>query len=550
MKKILTWICIINLLWITGCSGKDAVMEEESDTSVNDLAASEASFTQDAEEAVVDNAESKIADSKESEVETLDTEEQEAEPETLDTEEPEGMSEEVIEQLQYWLNTYRPPLPGADAEILQLQGYSNLELRMEDSCYPALRESLQQYSEQAKNYAEDSSYQVIVHRADVRALSFLEIREEGAVCRGYHFDPETGRTLALEDIVHDVDRLSLIIESQLRINYPDVDFADDMAKRLKQIWQDEEATWTISYHGICFYIPSETLASKKGILLHAAVLFQDVPDLFAEKYMQIPEAYTIELEDDIPLLYDIDMDGSIDRIQVFHYLQAEPKDTEIQINDKKCAGYYDGMYNDQSIRWTYLLHTAGNRNYIVFWTVGELDGSGCYGVYAVENGEIEYRGCEEKNIYLGENRITDPACVRVDNPGDPIFSGFFWNEIDYYIDESGFWQTDNKIYYYHDTGREIKALVELKMPLVDPYTGEMAGAEITLPEGTYMEPLRTDLHTWSDFVLEDGSVCRMEFDEPYPNSDWDKVEYNGKDVLGECISAYPSQTKLNRKAGQ
>ena len=73
MKKILTWICIINLLWITGCSGKDVVMEEESDTGVNDVAALEATFTQNEEEAVVDDTEL----------------------ETLDTEEPAGIEEKI-----------------------------------------------------------------------------------------------------------------------------------------------------------------------------------------------------------------------------------------------------------------------------------------------------------------------------------------------------------------------------------------------------------------------------------------------------------------------
>ncbi len=539
MKKILTWICIINLLWITGCSGKDVVMEEESDTGVNDVAASEASFTQNEEETVVDDAEPEEADDRKSDVVALDVEKREAKSERLDTEEPTEMSVEVMEQLQFWLDTYRPPLPGTEAEILQLNG---LALRMEDSAYPELREWLQQYREQAKDYA----HQVIMYRADVRALSFLETREDGSVYRGYQFDPEMGQEIALADIVHDVDRLSLIIESQLRINYPDVDFAEDMAKRLKQMWQDEEAAWTISYHGICFYIPSEMLAAKKGILLHAAVVFQDVPDLFAERYMQIPEAYTIELEDDIPLLYDIDMDGSIDRIQVFHYPRSEEKDTEIQINGERCAGYYDDEYNDDYIRWTYLLHTAENRNYIVFWTCGMLDGEGCYGVYAVEDGKIEYKGCEEKNIYLGTVRITDPAYVRITHSSDPIMPGFFWNETVYYIDESGFWQTDNEIYYYHDTTWEIKAWIELKMPLVDPYTGEMLGEEITLPKGTYMELLRTDLWTWCDFVLEDGSVCRMEFDEPFAAPSW-IVEYKGIGVESGCLSMHPSQTKLDRE---
>ena len=542
MKKILTWICIINLFWITGCSGKDVTMEEENDTGVNDVAASEASFTQNEEETVVDDAEPEEADDRESDVEALDAEKQEAKSERLDTEESTEMSVEVMEQLQFWLDTYRPPLPGTEAEILQLNG---LALRMEDSAYPELREWLQQYREQAKDYA----HQVIMYRADVRALSFLETREDGSVYRGYQFDPEMGQEIALADSVHDVDRLSLIIESQLRINYPNIDFAEDMAERLKQIWQDEEAAWTISYHGICFYIPSEMLAAKKGILLHAAVAFQDVPDLFAERYIQIPEAYTIELEDDIPLLYDIDMDGSIDRIQVFHYLRSEEKDTEIQINDERCAGYYDDEYYDEDFRWTYLLHTAENRNYIVFWAKGDLDGSGCYGVYAVEDGEIEYRGCEEKNIDLGTVRITDPAYVRITHSSAPILTLFNFNEAVYYIDESGFWQIDNEIFYYKDSIAEIKANIELEMPLVDPYTGEMLGMEITLPKGTYMELLRTDLWTWCDFVMEDGSVCRMEFDEPFGSSNW-IVEYKGVEVEGGCLSIYPSQIKENREAGQ
>ena len=542
MKKILTWICIINLLWITGCSGKDVVTEDENDTGVNDVAASEASFTQNEEETVVDDVEPKEADDRESDVEALDIEKQEVISERLDTEEPAEMSVEVMEQLQFWLDTYRPPLPGTEAEILQLNG---LALRMEDSAYPELREWLQQYREKAKDY----EHQAIMYRADVRALSFLETREDGSVYRGYQFDPEMGQEIALADIVHDVDRLSLIIESQLRINYPDVDFAEDMAKRLKQIWQDEEAAWTISYHGICFYIPSEMLAAKKGILLHAAVIFQDVPDLFAERYMQIPDAYTIELEDDIPLLYDIDMDGSIDRIQVFHYRRSEEKDTEIQINGERCAGYYDDEYNDDYIRWTYLLHTAGNRNYIIFWTCGSLDGEGCYGVYAVEDGKIEYKGCEEKNIYLGTVRITDPAYVRITHSSAPILTVFIFNEAVYYIDESGFWQTDNEIFYYKDTSGEIKANIELEMPLIDPYTGEMLGEEITLPKGTYMELLRTDLWTWCDFVLEDGSVCRMEFDEAFSASNL-LVEYKGVEVERGCLSIYPSQTKENREAGQ
>ncbi|MDE5598542.1 MAG: hypothetical protein K2J04_12045, partial [Lachnospiraceae bacterium] len=65
MKKILTWICIINLLWITGCSGKDT----------------EASFTQNEEEAVVDNAEPEEADDRESDVEVLDAGEREVKSE-------------------------------------------------------------------------------------------------------------------------------------------------------------------------------------------------------------------------------------------------------------------------------------------------------------------------------------------------------------------------------------------------------------------------------------------------------------------------------------
>ena len=465
MKKIISFIGIISLLCIIGCSSKETVYETEETPHIADVAEMEEAdkwedFIDEAEEKFVEKCEKPEIKDKKQESEEV------------------SITEEQIDCLQFWLDEYRPPLKDENAEILQISG--NLMLNMDESCYPELRESLRQYREQASGYADDDSYRVIVHRADKQALSFLEKRSGDKFCvRGINFDPETGKDIELSSIVSDMDSLAAIIAKQLVNRYADIQFGDNPTERIMQLCNDPSVSaWTISYSGLCFYFSSEALASQEEIL-HAVVTFSDMPELFDKKYQQVSTAYVIELEEDIPFLYDIDVDGSTDLIKVFFYPDDEHQDTGLQVNDQISSGKYEGWTYYERSRRVYLLHMAENKNYIVFYERGNLDCTGEYGVYEFEGGNIKYIGSDSKNIYLGNGRITDPNSVRLIRAGDPLMGELFLTEAEYFINEGGFLEKDNSIYYYLDTAREIRTLIELRVSTVDSYTGEVLKSDVT-----------------------------------------------------------------------
>lgn len=459
----------------------------------------------------------------------------EDEPEQQETKpEKEYISEKELGRLWFWFERYKQPLKGADAELLQLKG--NLELDMDEACYPELREALREYREQAWRYSGNPDYRVIVHRADKRALSFLERKDENSGYRGYNFDPETGRVIEISDVVNDTGRLSAIIENQLKYNYPDADFKENLTEQIEQLWGNDAAvTWTISYQGLCFYFSSEELTAQEGDVLQAMVFYKNTPDLFQEKYLQVPETYAIELDDFAPFLYDLDLDGGYDWIEVFHYQNDEQKDTGVQVNHQKCTGKYDTATYFEETRRVYLLHTAENKNYIAFYERGDLDFFGEYAVYAVDRDKIEYLGCED--IYLGDGRITDLDAVRIESGADPLYMLLL--EKDYSIAENGFFETNDAPDYYcasdEDFGYQtFITLRDLKLPLVDAFTGDFLGTEISVPQGTYMVPLRTGQGNWCDFLLSNGQVCRIEFDASV--AECGTAEYKDMRVVGGCMS--------------
>lgn len=423
--------------------------------------------------------------------------ENEVEPES----EKVTISEEELEQLQGWFNEYKPPLKGKEAEILQLCG--NLDLNMDESCYPELRESLRQYREQAESYAEDPAYRVIVHRADTRALSFLERKTEDSAYQGYNFDPETGQNIELASVVKDMERLNILLENQLRINYPDLIFEENLSEKINQLWNNSSIAWTIGYRGLYICFPSEAVTFEEGKLLQVMVDFKNTPELFAEKYRAIPESYAIELDNAAPFLFDNDLDKSLDWAKVFN------QDSQ-----------------------GYLLHIAENRDQIIIYQEGDLDFSGEYSMYAIEKDEIEYLGSEY--IYLYNNRITDPLSVRIINAAEPILSGILQTEAYCSIAENGFFEKENVIYYYTKDKNQMQTLIPLEVSIVDYYTGEPSESNVTLLPDTFMLLLRTDLYTWCDFVMSDGRICRIEFDESAENLDI--PYYNGHKILGECLN--------------
>lgn len=439
------------------------------------------------------------------------------------------ITQEENEQLEYWLKEYQLSPKGLEEDLLQLRG--NLELDMDEACYPELRESLERYAEQLRQHNDMNSYQVIVHRADKNILSFWELQSDLGSYIGYNFDTASGKALSIYDIIFDMDAFSTIVAEQLQKSYPDIRFGDNLTNKIKEIWkQSANFAWTMEYQGISCLFSAEAFETGTSEVLQVMIPFADISELIAEQYQQIPEAYVIELNEKIPFIYDVGGDGSFDKISINRYFNDEDKSTGVKINELTSMGKYayPTVYGENSR--AYLVHMEEHKDYIIFYEEGDWDCSGEYVVYIAENNKIEYIGCE--SIYLENVRITNPGVVKIKNSTEPLLSGILQTEAYGFVAESGFLQTDNLDYYYLDSDRIVKTLVPLSVSSVDPYTGEIVDEKINLPAGSYMKLLRTDLLTWCDFVLTDGQVCRLIFDEPVSDM---VPKHDGQKVLGECL---------------
>ena len=157
-------VCLIITFGLVGCMKEVEVMQETENTVAEDEKIVEASETTGA----VDEA--------------ADTETDVTKAESREI----LITQEENEQLEYWLKEYQLSPKGLEEDLLQLRG--NLELDMDEACYPELRESLERYAEQLRQHNDMNSYQVIVHRADKNILSFWELQSDLGSYIGYNFD--------------------------------------------------------------------------------------------------------------------------------------------------------------------------------------------------------------------------------------------------------------------------------------------------------------------------------------------------------------------------
>lgn len=407
------------------------------------------------------------------------------------------ISKEELERFKDWHQQYGLPLKGVDEELLQLRG--NLELNMDETCYPELREALRQYREMSAEYMDDSSYHTYVHRADKRVLSFLERRDAEVGYQGYNYDTVTGQKIELVEAVTDISILSNLIENQLRRHYPDTEFGNNLAIKIEQALRDSElSAWTVSYQGMYFFFSPKAFGIETEHVIQVMVAYYNMPELFPSSYMQIPLSYAIELDCSNPFYYDLDLNGE-----------------------------YEEILEDNQGKQVYLLHTSENKNYIGFYSEGDLDCSGELCIYLAEANKISYIGIE--NIYLCDYRITNPNAILIKSLMDPIYMSGLKAYCS--ITGNGLIEQEDIVYYYDDI-QIYEVLKNLNVSMVDIHTEKILENNIVLQSGTHMKSLRTDRSTWCDFVLEDGSVCRLFFDEP---AEAMSAQYEGADVLGDYL---------------
>jgi len=77
---------------------------------------------------------------------------------------------------------------------------------------------------------------------------------------------------------------------------------------------EDGISWTLDYNGVTFYFGDGDLTEPGNGRLSATVSFAEYPELFDEKYTNVPEAYMVELPLDHSFFTDLDGDGILEEL--------------------------------------------------------------------------------------------------------------------------------------------------------------------------------------------------------------------------------------------
>lgn len=164
-----------------------------------------------------------------------------------------------------------------------------------------------------------STLDVQARRADSVAVSIVEDynSETDRAFNCLNYDTESGKLLALSDVVTDIAKLPAIVEKEVtsRIFQGDTDVETAIPDYFKNT-SEEDITWVLEYNGITFYFePGAVAPSNFGILV-VTVTFAEHPDLFNEKYTAVPDAYVVSLPLLSPFFTDLTGDKRADELTV------------------------------------------------------------------------------------------------------------------------------------------------------------------------------------------------------------------------------------------
>ncbi len=167
-----------------------------------------------------------------------------------------------------------------------------------------------------------STLDVQVRRADSVVVSLLSdsyadygFIEDFRGMWGSNYDTQTGKELLLSDVVLDMEEIPGIVLEELNSHIWAGDFYSGTA--VEDYFRNtpiDSISWTLDYNGITFYFGDGDLAEIGRGCVSATVSCAKYPELFVEKYINVPEAYMVRLPLDYSFFTDLDADGTLEEL--------------------------------------------------------------------------------------------------------------------------------------------------------------------------------------------------------------------------------------------
>ncbi len=258
-----------------------------------------------------------------------------------------------------------------------------------------------------------STLDVQVRRADSVAVSIVEDynSETYRAFNCLNYDTESGKQLALSDVVTDVSKLPSIVEKEVtsRIWQGESDIETAIPDYFKNT-PEEDITWVLEYNGITFYFEPGAVAPTNFGIQTATVTFAEYPDLFKEKYSAVPDAYVVSLPLSSPFFTDITGDKHSEELTVSGNYDPDGRYYyTLEINSESSSYEVDWFSYDLN---PYYVKTADGDSFLyVFSEESETeDRQMILCVFSLKNGEIKQISETDTDVlYKGDNVFAVPA---------------------------------------------------------------------------------------------------------------------------------------------
>ena len=254
-----------------------------------------------------------------------------------------------------------------------LEAYNDSVLQEAYRVQGQMREdALRDYARRKENgYADSfgghsSESHLIVKRADALALSFLETNwtyTGGAhgmtAYTGVNFDAATGERLSLHQVFPDGEMLVEVLLQKLRAENHPATFFDSMESTVADQIIHDKASWVLGPRGVTFYFNPYEIAPYASGTITTAILFDERPGMFSEKYKRGPASYCEELAVYLaePVSLQDNGMGKADKLMVGTGADA----FAIMLNGKQI---YRGAFLDGDKPTPVFVHTGDGRNFL------------------------------------------------------------------------------------------------------------------------------------------------------------------------------------------
>ena len=344
---------------------------------------------------------------------------------------------------------------------------------------------------------------ILPQRSDSAVVSFLETLSSytgGAhgtqTFSAHNIDPETGKEIALSDVVKDEDVIRSLVKAELKEKYPEMNWDEETDKNADDALKNP--VFTIGDNGLTFWFSNYEIGSYAEGTQNVTILFNGNDAQFNEKFTDVPESYAFAFPESETASVDIKKDGDLDKVTFFgeDFDGSMFRKITVNVNDETAS--VDTEAND--IEGTFVKN--GDKTFLYIWSntvndIKQLD------VFSLTNGELEFVGTFELGL-SGSGELTDPTSFTLMRRTSIL--GSFGISGQYSVGEDGTPQAAEDIFTIEGE-HTITAKKDLALKTVDE-NGVEKDASITA--GTELTLFRTDNKTFVDAKEADGTIVRID----------------------------------------